>query len=458
MYLKIKKCLRYLLIFLFLTGIISCKKYLDEKPNKSDAIPDNLTSLQAILDFYPHMNNENPSAGEVSSDDYYLTYPNWTTRKEPDRRMYMWANDHMFEPSFNDWQAAYQVIYKANTVLDNIVKDPRNESGWNNIKGQALLFRAKSFFQIASIWCKVYDPNTASTDPGISLRLTSNFNEVSVRASVQESYDRIIQDLEESYKLLPVTPVHVMRPSRPAAFGLLARVYLSMGKYDKAKMNADSCLQIKDELMDYNNSPYITQGSPFPFAQFNPEVIFESVIVPSSPLSASRAKIDSNLYNSYDPNDLRKTLFFKANTGISAGTFAFKGMYESDGGLFNGISTNEIYLIRAEANAKLGNKDAAMADLNLLLIKRWKTNTFFPFTAVDANDALNKIRIERRKELVMRGLRWMDLKRYNREGANITITRNLNGQIHLLLPNDLKYALPIPEDVIALSGIPQNPR
>ncbi|SEM08104.1 hypothetical protein SAMN05216436_101351 [bacterium A37T11] len=57
----------------------------------------------------------------------------------------------------------------------------------------------------------------------------------------------------------------------------------------------------------------------------------------------------------------------------------------------------------------------------------------------------------------MRGLRWMDIKRLNKEGANITLTRNLNGQIYTLPPNDPRFALPIPEDVIDLSGMQQNP-
>ena len=68
------------------------------------------------------------------------------------------------------------------------------------------------------------------------------------------------------------------------------------------------------------------------------------------------------------------------------------------------------------------------------------------------------ILLERRKELLMRGLRWMDLKRLNMEGAAITLTRTVNGQVYTLPPNDLRYALPIPEDVIAISGMQQNPR
>jgi len=78
--------------------------------------------------------------------------------------------------------------------------------------------------------------------------------------------------------------------------------------------------------------------------------------------------------------------------------------------------------------------------------------------AIDAADALQKVLTERRKQLVMRFVRWMDIKRLNKEGASITLKRIINGQLYSLPPNSNLYALAIPEDVIVLSGIQQNPR
>ena len=65
---------------------------------------------------------------------------------------------------------------------------------------------------------------------------------------------------------------------------------------------------------------------------------------------------------------------------------------------------------------------------------------------------------ERRKELLFRGLRWSDLKRYNRDGAGISLERTVNGTTYTLPPNDLRYAIAIPEDIIKMTGMPQNPR
>jgi hypothetical protein len=114
--------------------------------------------------------------------------------------------------------------------------------------------------------------------------------------------------------------------------------------------------------------------------------------------------------------------------------------------------------MRAESFARVGDKDAALLNLNTLLEKRWKSGTFTPVSAASDEEALAIILAERRKELVMRGLRFMDLKRLNKEGANITLTRVVEGQVYTLPPNDLRYALAIPEQVIEVSGLTQNPR
>jgi hypothetical protein len=99
-----------------------------------------------------------------------------------------------------------------------------------------------------------------------------------------------------------------------------------------------------------------------------------------------------------------------------------------------------------------------MKDLNTLMIKRWKTGAFVPFTASTTSEALSLILEERRKETLFRGLRWLDLRRLNSEGANITITRGVDNKTYTLPPNSLRYVLPLPPDVINITGVPQNER
>ena len=164
------------------------------------------------------------------------------------------------------------------------------------------------------------------------------------------------------------------------------------------------------------------------------------------------ARVDSLLYSSYASDDLRKEAFFYQ----SFPGYTFKGSY-SPYQLFTGIATDEVYLMRAESYARLGDKDAALSDLNTLLVKRWRTGTFVPVAASTANEALGIILIERRKQLLFRNLRWMDIKRLNKEGANIVLKRIISGETYLLQPNDNKYALSLPADIINMTGMQQNP-
>jgi hypothetical protein len=164
---------------------------------------------------------------------------------------------------------------------------------------------------------------------------------------------------------------------------------------------------------------------------------------------------DTLLYRSYESNDLRRSAYFKV---AADGTTTFKGSYTGSSKLFSGIAMDELYLMRAECNVRMGNLEAGMADLNHLLGYRYKAGTFIPYVIKNKTEALALILKERRKELLYRGLRWMDLKRLNAEGREILITRKLNGQLITLQPNSNAYALPLPEDIIRLTGMQQNPK
>lgn len=445
------------LIFIATLFLASCKKYLDQKPDQSLVVPATLKDLQTLLDNNVKLNKNNPSWGLASDDDYFLPDDIYLNDMYPQEKMaYIWSNS-AYSKFPNDWAKIYNQIYVANVVLEgleNIQKDDSNTEVWNNVKGSALVFRAQAFLRAVTLFSKSYDKATAHEDLGVVLRLNSDFNEKSVRASVFDSYERIIEDLKEAAPSLPGYPLHVMRPSKPAAFSLLARTYLVMREYDSAWKYADLSLQIKSELLDYND---FNVTANFPFQRFNEEVIFHSTIGAYGFSNAYPlyGKVDTALYASYDPNDLRKSIFFRLRTAPNI--YSFKGMYSGEYDLFVGIANDEIYIIRAECYARKGNIDAAMADLNTLLSKRWVAGTFVPFSAGSVDEALSIILAERRKELIFRDLRWMDIKRLNKEGRNIILKRVINGQEYILPPNDSRYGLPLPTDIVNMTGIPQNP-
>jgi hypothetical protein len=99
-----------------------------------------------------------------------------------------------------------------------------------------------------------------------------------------------------------------------------------------------------------------------------------------------------------------------------------------------------------------------MQDLNTLLVQRWKTGTFIPFTASTQEQALDIILIERRKEMPCRGVRWTDIRRLNLRNANIKPKRIINNLEYELPVNSRLYALPIPPDAVLMGHYDQNIR
>lgn len=436
--------------------LLGCKKFLDDKPNATLEVPTTLTDFQALLDRYRIVNNSDPASGEISADNYYLATADYLALTgDQIRNIYTWQKGNLFVPQTNDWYNCYSPVFICNTALaglQNIQATPENQAQYNNVKGQSYFDRGRAFFMVASLWALAYESKSASADLGIPTRLSVDFNDKSVRGTLEQTYSQIISDLTLSASLLPVTQVSPIRPTKAAAFAMLAKTYLNMGNFSNAEKYADSCLQLYNTLLDYNS---VDSTKSYPFAKFNVEVIHESLIAVPQVLTPAFARIDTNLYASYSPNDLRKHLFFTIGTN---GSPVFRGSYEAGSNLFSGIATDELYLIRAECFARAGDLENALKDLNALMIMRYKKGTFTPFTAASSDAALQLILTERRKELLMRGSRWMDIKRLNVDAANITLERQVNGSVYTLPPNSLRFALPIPDDIIQLSGMQQNPR
>jgi hypothetical protein len=445
------------LIILSVLCFCSCKKYLNEKPDQSLKIPSSLKDAQGLLDRNNVLNTVYPYIGEGSADDYYLTDVDFASLTLDNHKSnYTWGDELFFNTYPNDWSTLYSGVYITQLVvetLNTITKNITNEAEYNDIKGQALFHRARLYSIACNLWAKGFNATKAAQTPGIPLRNTLDFNEASVRANLKECYDRITKDLLEAIPLLQTTPVHPMRGSKPAAFALLSRICLSISDFTKAKSYADSCLLLKNDLLDFNS---LNAAAAFPIAAYSKEVLFVSYYSAPSHLSNTRAFIDSNLMASYATNDLRKSLFFKDNGNKR---FSFKGSYNGNANVFTGYTTAEVILNRAECFARAGDVASAMNDLNTLLLKRYKTGTFIPLKAATADQALSTIFNERRKELVMKDVRWMDLKRLNLEqNFQVTLKRKLNGQIIELPPNSPRYALPIPEVIISMTGMQQNER
>lgn len=449
---------RILVSALFIHYILfsACTKKLDEKPDQAMRIPETMADYRAMMDM-DILNSYEPVLGECGADNYYIT----DTRYDAllfnyYRNSYIWAKTvfTMGDQPY-DWYGPYLRVNVCNLVLRGLtLKNQIDSVAYGEIKGDALFKRAYAFYGISQVFCKPYDSTSATTDLGIPLRTDPGFDLIFQRSTLQQTYDKITGDLQIAADLLPDLPTVKTRGSRMAALAVLSRVFLSMEKYDKALFYANAALQLNAALINYNQLDTL---SLLPFKQFNDEVIFHSKVGLLALLNPNNAAVDSLLYRTYLPDDLRRSLYFrKQNSGL----ITFKGTYAGSlAPYFGGIAIDEVLLTRAECYARSGKTDEAINDLNILLVTRFKTGTFTKLTPGTTDAVLEKILEERRKELVFRTLRWTDLRRLNKDARFAkTLTRIVDGSTYTLPPNSPRYVYSIPEEEVLFSGIAQNER
>ncbi|AIM38117.1 hypothetical protein KO02_16600 [Sphingobacterium sp. ML3W] len=435
----------------------SCSGFLDLKPDQKMVVPKSLEHCELLLNDYTAMNTGYPTLGEVANDDYFLNASDWSAMSEfEDQQTYIWAIDMVILN--NQWQNPYKVVYLSNQILDVLSKlgPSQDMQKYNKVLGAAHFFRAFAFHQVATTFTMPYRESTVAEEMGIPLRLSPDMDYKSVRANLKESFVQIISDYKMAIAHLPKTETLKGRPHKAASYAGLARVYLDMQDYKQAYAYADSCLQVQQELLNYKE---LNQTASYPIDRFNKEVLFPAIGMYTPLLSHYQARIDTNLYEEYSEYDYRKNIFFQPNVN-EVDNFGFKGSYDnSDAQPFVGLTTSEVYLIRAESAARTGKVPQALADVNTLLKNRIDVDYFIPITETDPDKLLRIILKERRKELIFRGQRWSDLKRLNQDDRfKKTLVRVIDGKEFRLEPNSLKYAHLIPDLVISESGMLQNKR
>lgn len=451
-----KKLLKIALIVLIGTQLMSCEQFLELKPDAKLKVATTLNDLDAVMNNTSVMNYYTMGIGEASADNYYVDYNVWKSLDQGERDMYTWGNEIFYQSSSNPWMDYYRVVYYANFVLSNLESmthlEVSQNSFYNNLKGRALFFRAYSFFKLVTLFSKTYDLNTADSDLGIPLRLSDDFNKPTTRASVHECYLQICDDLIAAKDLLNDRSTNQHEPSRHAALLLLSWTSLIMQDFQMAARYGQDALSIDDRLVDYT---MYNGSNSFPFEMNNREVAFIVGGV-NNLIGYWYSKIDIDLYESYSPHDFRKSLFFGSNKD---GSIYFRGSYLGANGLFMGLANTDAYFNIAESLIRLGQVSEGLRYLNEVLKVRYFNANIPVVQGIDSKSALQLTLSERRKEFIMRDSRWIDIKRLNKfEDSRVILKRLLNGTEYVLGINDNKFALPIPEEVIQITGIPQNPR
>lgn len=432
------------------------KDWLNEKRDIKLIVPETLSDLRLLLNNGLVLPFDNTGIAEISSDEFYLADNYWESRGQDERLAYIWTDVFKGSAAVPEWDNAYKQIEICNVVLEaigNIKPTTAEEGEWKDIKGTALFYRAKAFFNLATVFCAPYGKENMGK-PGIYLKLSADINSEVTRATVQATYEHILADLKQSLLLVKHIPLNKDNPSRAAVYGQIARCYLDMSEYIQSGLYADSCLALNNTLLDYNT---LNPGDTYPFKRYNDEVILNASLSGNySSFYAPNSKIPEELIASYSDNDLRKKLFFTLNAADAS--YSFRGTYLGIKTMFSGLAVDELYLVKAESYARQGKLEVAIKTLNDLLVTRYVTGTYTPIPVTQGDEVLRSILAERRKELVLRGRRWADLRRLNDDpDLAVTVTRTVGGKNYSLLPGSPRYAFPLPDYVISAYNLEQNP-
>jgi hypothetical protein len=130
--------------------------------------------------------------------------------------------------------------------------------------------------------------------------------------------------------------------------------------------------------------------------------------------------------------------------------------------VFLGFRGEEVLLNRAECYIRQNQLSNALADLQLLINKRYRGTAvltlarlrLFYGTDDDQEAASLYLLDERQREFIHEGMRWFDIRR-----LDIPVTHVLDdGSVIELAAEDLRKQIQIPKTAVDVSGLEPNPR
>ncbi|WP_339880576.1 RagB/SusD family nutrient uptake outer membrane protein [uncultured Algoriphagus sp.] len=443
-----------LLLTVFSGMFCSCDSYLDPKPDQSLLVPRTLEDVQYLLDNNVVFNFQG-FIPLLAADEFSMTEEAFNGASVTEQGAYTWSEDLFPTGTSTDWNYPYEAVFYSNVALDALGKyTGEKDQQYYELEGAALFYRSMAYYELLQTFAPAYQLEGGNEQLlGIVLRNDPDINLPSERATLEDSYIRVIQDLETALNLLPDYVEYKTRPNKAAAASLLARVQLSVFNYAEAARSAEAALGLYTERMDFND---IDSGTSRPFPLFNSETIYYTQLQSTSVMFSQLFTVDNGLIESYDSADLRLRYYFQTNADEN---HRMTGHHTGSSTFFGGLTVGENLLIASESNLRLGNEGKAKSWLGELLSLRYEDDSYREILDLEGEELLARILLERRKELVGRGTRWTDLRRLNQEAEwEKTIKRDLGGEIYQLTPMSPAYVFPIPDQEILRSGIVQNQR
>ncbi|MDR3026581.1 RagB/SusD family nutrient uptake outer membrane protein [Chryseobacterium sp.] len=495
-----KQYIKWAVVLSVFTGMVSCESdYLEADPTTAaseEAAYSSASNLMAIVngmhrDMYYRQNDSQGQNGQggimimmdALADD--LVFPStgngWyvSTVRWQDQVNESGSND------FYPYQFYYALIRNANLVIANGPSVPApTAADAATIKtaiGEAYAFRAFCYYMLVQIYGKRYVAGTNNTQLGVPIRLVANEIPLA-RNTVEEVYTQINKDLDEAAsRLAGIARATKSHFNDKVIFGLRARIALTQGNYTTAVTAAQSA-RAGFPLMD--NATY-TAG--FNNLAGNGEWMWGAIIIAdqgdsfsnfgaymsrnfnSTNIRQAPKAINSKLFLSFPSADVRTKNFDPtgAHTALALPSTYSKFPYTSQKFIAASqgdsrvdvpyMRSAEMYLIEAEALARLGNEAGSKAVFDVFAKNR---NPSYTGAATTGAAYITEILNSRRLEFWGEGFRFLDLKRLNqgldRTGANHSsvVTNN----VMTVANTDLRWEFLIPRtEINANPLIVQNP-
>ena len=345
------------------------------------------------------------------------------------------------------WRTYYNIILKSNKVLEVSEKVDEDKLS-DEAKGYALQaygYRAYAYYMLANLYQHTYVGH--ENDPAVPIVLPEMTDEElanNPRASVKDVYDLIEKDLKKALDYSEgYNRNEKYEMDGSVINGLLARMYLSMEKFEDAAKHAKdaraglSIMSSDDYLKGFKDlsNPGVMWGAK---NTINTPIVMSGIVNWISfistdaygyiGLTSSMYKaIDRSLFDNLGPDDIRHdswtdrddTRNYYGSVVPKYTNFKFKRYNQTNDNLndYFFMRVAEMILIEAEAAAKGGGGDAQALLEEVLDARKG--------VMVEGKDVLENIYIQRRLELWGEGFSFIDLKRLKKG-----IHRNYPGTNH----------------------------
>ncbi len=304
----------------------------------------------------------------------------------------------------------YRLINVCNNIIANISKV--NSADQNSVKGQALFLRGTTYFELVKLFAKPYSAGNVTSNPGLQIVTAPTVNgqvatvNYTPRSTVEQTYQQILNDLTEAKSIIGGEPG--VYGNEYAVSAVLSRVYLQMENFEEARDEANHVIENSGASLeaDYasafnNTAPSTEDILALPVTAqdgTNDLHLFFSIL--DFGARDGDVEVNQDHIDLYEAGDARLSFFYLDDYSIyRSGKWKIQYRY------LPLIRLAEMYLTRAEANARLGTSVGATPDDDLNNMIRSRAG-LSPVTADVPN-----ILYERRLELAHEGHRIHEIKR-----------------------------------------------